>query len=77
MSSSSSHSPWEFCSKTTKTMLNVSSHTFSKYYNFIIEHRYVSVLKTVFSLTHKALLNNLGQINKGLFHINYVKFVKP
>ena len=29
----------------------------------IIEPRYVSVLKTVFSLTHKALLNILALIN--------------
>ena len=63
MSNSSSHSPWEVCSKTTKKMLNVSSHIFSKYYNLIIERRYVSVLKTVFSLTHKALLNIFVQIN--------------
>ena len=77
MSSSSSHSPWQVCSKTTKTMLNVSSHIFFKYYNLIIEPRYVSVLKTVFSLTHKALLYIFVKINKGLFDINYVKFVKP
>ena len=63
MSSSSRHSPWEVCSKTTKAMLNILSHIFKKYYNLIIEPRYVSVLKTVFSLTHKALLNILVQIN--------------
>ena len=63
MSTSSSHSPWEVCCKTTKTMLNDSSHIFSKYYNLINAPRYVSVLKTVLSLKHKALLNIFVQIN--------------
>ena len=56
-------------------MLNVLGQIFLNYYNLNFEPRYVTVLKTVVSLTHKALLNILVQIHEGLFHINYVKFV--
>ena len=63
MTSLSSHSPWEVSSITTKVMLNVLSKIFKTYYNLIIEPRYVSVPKKVFSFTHKALLNILVQIN--------------
>ena len=63
MSSSSSRSPREVCSEKTKTMLNALSYIFKGYYILIIEPRYVSVLKTVFTLTDKALLNVSVQIN--------------
>ena len=33
--------------------------------------------KTVYSLTNKALLNILVQINLGLLKINYAKYAKP
>ena len=36
----------------------------------IIQPRYVSLFKTVFSLTLKALLYIFVQINSGLFQIN-------
>ena len=58
MPSSSSSSPNKVCSKTTKTVLNGLKNILKAYYIIIIEHRYAWVLKTVNSLTDKALLKN-------------------